>query len=130
MPRLRHHLQGSAFLPGIRDLVAAVRQREGVEAAVVLGTDGLLIHGSGQPGFDLDTLAATVPSIVSMVADLARSARVGEVDSAVVQTSDGFLVITVISHEALLLVVLRFDANIAQLLGELRRNRESIATLV
>jgi uncharacterized protein len=117
-------------LPGIRDLVAAVRQREGVEAAVVLGNDGLLIHGSGQPGFDLDTLCATVPSIVSMVTDLTRSARVGEVDSAVVQTSDGFLILNVISAEAFLLVVLRFDANIAQLLGELRRNRDSIAALV
>lgn len=117
-------------MPGIRDLVAAVRQREGVEAAVVLGNDGLLIHGSGQPGFDLDTLAATVPSIVSMTADLARTARIGEMDSAVVQTSDGFIVVNVISAEALLLIILRFDANIAQLLGELRRNRESIAALV
>jgi predicted regulator of Ras-like GTPase activity (Roadblock/LC7/MglB family) len=48
----------------------------------------------------------------------------------VVQTSDGFIVISVISPDALLLVVLRFDANIAQLLGELRRNRDSIAALV
>jgi predicted regulator of Ras-like GTPase activity (Roadblock/LC7/MglB family) len=117
-------------LPGIRDLVAAVRQREGVEAAVVLGVDGLLIHGSGQPGFDLETLAATVPSILSTTAELARSARLGDVDSAVVQTSDGFIVVNVISGDALLLVVLRFDANIAQLLGELRRNRDSIAALV
>jgi predicted regulator of Ras-like GTPase activity (Roadblock/LC7/MglB family) len=117
-------------LPGIRDLVAAVRQREGVEAAVVLGNDGLLIHGDGQPGFDLDTLAATVPSILSTTAELARNARIGEIDSTVVQTSDGFIVLSVISPEATLLVVLRFDANIAQLLGELRRNRESIAALV
>ena len=117
-------------MPGIRDLVAAVRQREGVEAAVVLGYDGLLIHGDGQPGFDLDALAATVPSIVTMSADLARSALIGEVDSAVVQTSEGFIIVNVISGDALLLVLLRFDANVAQLLGELRRNRESIAALV
>jgi predicted regulator of Ras-like GTPase activity (Roadblock/LC7/MglB family) len=117
-------------LPGIRDLVAAVRQREGVEAAVVLGHDGLLIHGSGQPGFDLETLAATVPNVLFATAELSRSTRLGDVDSSVVQTSDGFIVISVISPDALLLVVLRFDANIAQLLGELRRNRDSIAALV
>jgi predicted regulator of Ras-like GTPase activity (Roadblock/LC7/MglB family) len=116
-------------LPGIRDLVAAVRQREGVEAAVVLGNDGILIHGDGQPGFDLDVLAATVPGIVSSTGELARNARIGDIDSTVVQTSDGFIVVSVISPEALLLVVLRFDANLAQLLGELRRNRESIAAL-
>jgi predicted regulator of Ras-like GTPase activity (Roadblock/LC7/MglB family) len=117
-------------LPGIRDLVAAIRQREGVEAAVVLGNDGLLIQGEGQPGFDLDTLAATVPSLMATTGELARSARIGEMDSVVVQTSDGFIVVSVMSAEVLLLVVLRFDANIAQLLGELRRNRDSIAALV
>jgi predicted regulator of Ras-like GTPase activity (Roadblock/LC7/MglB family) len=116
-------------LPGIRDLVAAVRQREGVEAAVVLGNDGILIHGDGPGGFDLDVLAATVPGIVSSTSELARTARIGEMDTTVVQTSDGFIVVTVLSADALLLVVLRFDANIAQLLGELRRNRESIAAL-
>jgi uncharacterized protein len=116
-------------LPGIRDLVAAIREREGVEAAVVLGNDGLLIQGEGQPGFDLDVLAATVPSIVSATTELARTARIGEMDSVVVQTSDGFIVVTIVSADAMLLVVLRFDANIAQLLGELRRNRESIAAL-
>ncbi len=117
-------------MPGIRDLVAAVRQREGVEAAVVLGHDGLLIHGSGQPGFDLDTLAATVPTVLATTASLSSATRLGDVDSVVVQTSDGFIVVSVISPDALLLVILRFDANIAQLLGELRRNRESIAALV
>ena len=117
-------------MPGIRDLIAAVRQREGVEAAVVLGNDGLLIFGDAQPGFDLEVLAATVPSIVSTTTELARSARVGEVDSTVIQTTDGFVVVNVISVEAILLVVLRFDANLAQLLGELRRNRDSIAALV
>lgn len=116
-------------MPGIRDLVAAVRQREGVEAAVVLGNDGLLIQGDGQPGFDLDVLAASVPGIVSTATELARTARIGEVDSTVIQTSDGFIIVNVISADALLLIVLRFDANLAQLLGELRRNRDSIAAL-
>ena len=117
-------------MPGIHDLVAAVRQREGVEAAVVLGNDGLLIQGEGQPGFDLDALAATVPGLMGTTGELARAARIGDMDSLVVQTSDGFIVVSVMSAEVLLLVVLRFDANIAQLLGELRRNRDSIAALV
>ena len=116
-------------MPGISDLVAAVRQREGVEAAVVLGNDGLLIQGDGPPGFDLDVLCANVPGLLGASTELARTARIGEVDSTVIQTTDGFIVVSVMSAEVLLLVVLRFDANIAQLLGELRRNRDSIAAL-
>src|SRR5581483_12471103 len=33
-----------AGMPSIRDLVAAIRQRDGVDAAIVLGRDGLLIE--------------------------------------------------------------------------------------
>ena len=39
-------------MPSIRDLVAAIRQRDGVDAAVVLGRDGLLIDGQLIPGLD------------------------------------------------------------------------------
>ena len=36
-------------MPTIRELVAAIRQRDGVEAAIVLGRDGLLIDGQAVP---------------------------------------------------------------------------------
>ncbi len=49
-------------MPTIRDLVAAIRQREGVEAAVMLGRDGLLIDGQAQAGLDTENIAALVPS--------------------------------------------------------------------
>ena len=39
-------------MPTIRDLVAALRQRDGVEAAVVLGRDGLLIDSQTEPTVD------------------------------------------------------------------------------
>ena len=41
-------------MPSIRDLVAAIRQREGVDAAVVLGRDGLLIDGQLTVRFTVD----------------------------------------------------------------------------
>ena len=41
-------------MPTIRDLVGAIRQREGVEAAVVLGRDGLLIDGHSVPDLDAE----------------------------------------------------------------------------
>jgi len=37
-------------LPNIRDLVATIRHREGVDAAIVLGHDGLLIDSQIEPG--------------------------------------------------------------------------------
>ena len=52
-------------MPTIRDLVGAIRQREGVEAAIVLGRDGLLIDSQAVPNLDAEDVAAHVPSIIS-----------------------------------------------------------------
>jgi len=60
-------LQGSrrAEMPSIRDLVAAIRQREGVDAAIVLGHDGLLIDSQLGPGLDAEDVAARIPGILA-----------------------------------------------------------------
>src|SRR5688500_12677135 len=42
-----------APMPTIRDLVGMIRQREGVEAAIVLGRDGLLIDGQSIGSLDV-----------------------------------------------------------------------------
>ena len=39
-------------MASIRDLVAALRQREGVDAAIVLGRDGLLNDSQAVQGLD------------------------------------------------------------------------------
>ena len=40
-------------MPTIRELVAAIRQRDGVEAAIVLGRDGLLIEAQTRSALEL-----------------------------------------------------------------------------
>ena len=50
--------------------------------------------------------------------------------TAVLEHRDGLAVVSVLSDDAILLVLVRPQANIGQLLFELRRNREHIAALV
>ena len=49
---------------------------------------------------------------------------------AVLEHRDGLAVVSVLSDDAILLVLVRPQANVGQLLFELRRNRENIASLV
>lgn len=114
----------------IRDLVAAIRQREGVEAAVVLGRDGLLIDGQALAGLDIETVAAHVPSIISSAEEFSGSAQRGDLVTVVLEYSRGMGIVSALSADALLLVLVQPSANIGQLLFELRRNRERIAALV
>jgi predicted regulator of Ras-like GTPase activity (Roadblock/LC7/MglB family) len=117
-------------MPSIRDLVAAIRQREGVEAAIVLGRDGLLIDSQAVPGLDAEEIAARIPPIIAPADDLGTAAGRGELLTAVLEHRGGLAIVSVVSAEALLFVLVTPQANVGQLVFELRRNREQIAALV
>jgi uncharacterized protein len=117
-------------MPSIRDLVAAIREREGVEAAIVLGRDGLLIDSQLAPGLNAEDVAARIPAIAGTADELGAATLRGNLLTAVLEHRDGLAVISVLSDEAILFVLLTSRANIGQLLFELRRNREHIAALV
>ncbi len=114
----------------IRDLVAALRRREGVDAVVVLGRDGLLIDGQAEGGLIGDDLAAHVPGIVSSADELGRAANRGELLTGVLEYGAGLAIVSALSTDAILLVLTSSGAHVGPLLFELRRHREQIAALV
>jgi predicted regulator of Ras-like GTPase activity (Roadblock/LC7/MglB family) len=117
-------------MPSIRDLVGAIRQREGVDAAVVLGRDGLLIDSQVMAGLDAEDLAARIPSIIGPADELGEGIQRGALVTAVLEYEGGLAIVTVLNADAVLVVLVRADHNVGQLLFELRRNREHIAALV
>ena len=117
-------------MPSIRDLVGAIRHRDGVEAAVVLGRDGLLIDSQSAPGLDPEDLAARIPAIIGPADELGDAAARGPLTTAVLEHRDGIAIVSVLTADAVLFVLVRPTANVGQLLFELRRNREHIAALV
>ena len=117
-------------MPSIRDLVAAIRQREGVEAAIVLGRDGLLIDSQTVAGLDPEDIAARIPPVIGPADELGAALRRGELLTAVLEHRGGLAIVSAMSSEAVLFVLVTPQANIGQLLFELRRNRDHIAALV
>jgi len=117
-------------MASIRDLVAALRQRDGVDAAVVLGRDGLVIDSQTLDGLNAEDVAARIPSIIGPADDLGAAAARGEVVTVVLEHQRGLAIVSVLSAEAILLVLVQPSADIGQLLYEIRRNREHIAALV
>jgi uncharacterized protein len=114
----------------IRDLVGAIRKRDGVEAAVVLGRDGLVIDGQVAPELTADDIAAHVPSVLAAADELGSAAGRESLSTAVLEYPRGLAIVSVLSRDALLLVLAQPTPNLGQLLFELRRNREHIAALV
>lgn len=117
-------------MPTIRDLVAAIRQRDGVDAAVILGRDGLLIDSQTVANLAPEDVAAHVPAIIGAADEFGAAAQRGPLTTAVLEHPRGLAIVSVLSSDAVLLVLVQSTANIGQLLFELRRNREHIASLV
>jgi uncharacterized protein len=113
----------------IRDLVGALRQRDGVDAAVVLGRDGLLIDSETTGSVNPESVAALVPSIVSAAEEFGTHGARGAL-TTILEYDRGFAIIALLSSDALLLVLAQPSANVGRLLFELRRNRENISSLV
>jgi predicted regulator of Ras-like GTPase activity (Roadblock/LC7/MglB family) len=123
------HAQRSGMAT-IRDLVSALRRRDGVDAAIVLGRDGLLIDGATEGALDPEGLSAHVPPMVIAAIDMGAAAGRGDFGLMVLEYSGGTVVVTSVSPDALLLVLLNPSANLAAMLFDLRRHRAQIAALV
>lgn len=113
----------------IQELVRALRARDGVEAVVLLGRDGLVVDALGAPGIDNERLAALVPLVVGAADELGSQAGRHDLATAVLEYSEGAAIVSPIGGDAILLVLASLT-EIGPLLYELRRNRGRLASLV
>jgi predicted regulator of Ras-like GTPase activity (Roadblock/LC7/MglB family) len=117
-------------MPTIRDVVQALSRRPGVQAAIVLGRDGLPIDSAVPEGVDADGVAALVPPVVAACGRLGRAAASGEFGAGAMEFSSGTALVASLSPEALLALVVAPGTNVGSLLYEIRRHRAAIAGLL
>jgi predicted regulator of Ras-like GTPase activity (Roadblock/LC7/MglB family) len=117
-------------MPSIRELVVAVSQRAGVDGVIVLGQDGRLIDGQVAGGGDIDELAATVPGVISAARQLGRACAQHEPTTVIVEFDRALAFVSVLSQDAVLLVLLDRRANVGDMIAELRQNRAHMVALV
>lgn len=116
-------------MASIQELVRALRARPGVDAAVLLGRDGLIIDAQTDAGLDGERLAALVPLVVGAAEELSTQAARGPLTTAVLEFSQGVAIISLLGSDTMLLVLATAEET-GPLLYELRRNRGRLATLV
>jgi predicted regulator of Ras-like GTPase activity (Roadblock/LC7/MglB family) len=117
-------------MPTIRDVVQALARREGVDAVVVLGNDGLPIDSVGVAAVDPEVVAAHLPAVLQACDELGRHGGRGALATGVLEFDTGYAVVANLSHDAKLLVLLRPGASLGPLLYDLNRHRAQIAGLL
>lgn len=117
-------------MPTIRELVQAIARREGVDAVVVVGPDGLPIDSMSAAGIDSDSLAALLPAVIRGMGELGTAGARGGFATGVLEYTDGLAVVAVLHEDAMLVILVGAGTNIGALLFDLRRHRTAIAGLL
>lgn len=117
-------------MPTIHDVVEALESRDGIDAVIVLGHDGLVIDAQGGDDLDTESVAALVPSIVESCSRVGDAGDWGVFRMGVVEFTNGLAIVADLSAESLLAILVRPDTNIGDLLYELQTHRGSIAQLL
>jgi predicted regulator of Ras-like GTPase activity (Roadblock/LC7/MglB family) len=111
----------------IRDVIEALGQHDGVEAVVLLGTDGLPIDSQTPAGTDPEALAAVIPDVLRACDQLGSSAESGALEMGVFEFDGRAAVVANLHPDAKLLILAKRRANIGPLLYDLKRYRAEIA---
>ena len=119
-----------ARMPNIRDVVQALGGREGVDGVILLGHDGLTIDSFVSEDLDSDGVSALVPSVIDSCSRFGADSGRGQFVTGVFEYSSGFAIVTQLTPEALLAVLVRPGINVGSLLYDLRRHRAAIAELL
>ena len=117
-------------MPTIRELVQAIARRSGVDAVVVVGTDGLPIDSVSGDGVDPDSVAALLPSVIRGMGELGGAGGRGDFSTGVLEFDAGLAIVSVLHADAMLVVLVRPETNVGTLLFDLRRHRTAIAGLL
>ena len=117
-------------MAGLNDVVRGLSEREGVEAVLVLSSDGLPIEHAARGAFDPESIAALTATLVQYATRLGSGAARGALRTAVLEYEGGVLVVSQVGAGDCLAILARTGADIGPLLYDLRQHRPALAALL
>jgi predicted regulator of Ras-like GTPase activity (Roadblock/LC7/MglB family) len=117
-------------MAGLGDVVRGLAAREGVEAVLVLSADGLPIEHVSRVPFEAESLAALTATLAQYATRLGLGAGRGALRTAVIEYERGLLVVAQMDGGDGVAVLAASDANVGELLYDLRQHRPALAALL
>jgi predicted regulator of Ras-like GTPase activity (Roadblock/LC7/MglB family) len=117
-------------MAGLNEVVRSLSTRDGVEAVLVLSADGLPIEHASRGAFDAESLAALTATLVQYGNRLGLGAGRGALRNAVMEYERGLLIVAQIGAGDCLAILAAADADVGDLLHDLRQHRPALAALL
>jgi predicted regulator of Ras-like GTPase activity (Roadblock/LC7/MglB family) len=118
------------MMAGLGDVVRGLSARDGVEAVLVLSADGLPIEHASRLPFEPEAIAALTATLVQYATRLGLGAGRGALRTSVIEFERGLLIVAQIGSGDALAVLASADADIGEILYDLRQHRPALAALL
>jgi predicted regulator of Ras-like GTPase activity (Roadblock/LC7/MglB family) len=117
-------------MAGLNEVVRGLSTRDGVEAVLVLSADGLPIDHASRGTFDPESAAALTATLVQYATRLGLGAACGALRNAVLEYERGLLIVEQVGSGDCLAILAAPDADVGELLYDLRQHRPALAALL
>jgi predicted regulator of Ras-like GTPase activity (Roadblock/LC7/MglB family) len=117
-------------MAGLGDVLRSLAARDGVQAALLLSSEGLPIEHAADGAFEPETVAALAATLAQYAARLGEGAARGELRTAVLDYAGGLVVLARAGSADWLAILARPDADVGPLLYDLRHHGPALAGLL
>ena len=117
-------------MAGLGEVVRSLGTRDEVEAVLVLSADGLPIEHSSRVPFEPEAVAALTATLLQYATRLGLGAGRGAPRTSVIEFERGILIVAQLSSGDSLAVLAAPDADVGELLYDLRQHRPALAELL
>src|ERR671924_457904 len=121
-------LGGQRRMPSLEELLGAFTRVRGVTAAVLAGSDGLVLHSAMRPDAEVDgdAIGAVASSGILPAQELGQEVGRGRLVQSVLEYEKGVVLLEPIDDAAILAVVANHAANLGVVRLTVRRLRSQI----
>jgi predicted regulator of Ras-like GTPase activity (Roadblock/LC7/MglB family) len=117
-------------MSGLSEVVRGLSERDGVEAVLLVSADGLPIEHASRGPADVDSVAALTATLVQYANRLGLGATRGALRTAVLEFERGLMVIAQLGAGDSLAILAAADADVGEVLYDLRQHRPALAALL
>jgi len=112
------------------EVVRGLGARDGIEAVLVLSADGLPIEHSSRVPFEPEAVAALTATLMQYATRLGLGAGRGAPRTSVIDYERGLLIVAQVGSGDSLAILAAPEADIGELLFDLRQHRPALAALL
>lgn len=107
-------------------ILAALVDIQGIDAAVCVGRDGFVIDAVAGSGADVDAIGAMVSTGLGSAESVGKELNVGALSQAMMEYADGVIVMTAIGQDAILAVVAANNASLGNVRLQVKKRKREL----